>query len=114
MDADVNPNFGITDSHVPVYLDIFSADEDGTDLRVKYVALYAPKSYINYEPPKSYIIPDGYKAVNKRIDIAYEGVDKDVKSTGLGFIYVYKTDYVSDASGVPPYGRIYVIDIVKE
>lgn len=113
MEADTNPNFGVVDSYVPVFVDVFSVNTDGDDLRVEYIALYAPKSYKNYEPPASYIIPDGYKAVNRQIDIAVSGTEKDIVSTGLGFIYVYKTNKVI-VSAAPPYGRIYVIEIVKK
>lgn len=113
----LNPTFIYTDDYVPLHLEIvniLAGNETGSNalLTIDFVSLLAHKSYGNYEPPKSYIIPKGYKAVNRRIDGALATSEKDIVSDGLGFVYIYKVD-VYKPSGAQPWCRVYALDIVK-
>ena len=114
----VPTNFSNSDDYVPIHVeivDVLASSETGNDptLDVQAIYLLAPNSYGNYNPPKSYIIPKGYKAVNRRIDGAAATSTKDITSNGLGFVYIYKVD-VYRPSSAAPYCRVYAIDIVKE
>lgn len=78
-----------------------------------YLAVYASKSYNNYEPPKSYILPNGYQAVTRTILVKVTYSPIKLKSNGLGFIYIIGTSGVTVIEG-SPYINIAIIDIVKK
>lgn len=106
-----------SDDLVPIYTTYKSISfsdslESGVALN-DYLAVYAPKSYTNYEPPKSYIIPTGYQAVTRTILVQATSLPIKLKSNGLGFIYIIGTSVITTIEGYP-YIKIAIIDIVKK
>lgn len=89
------------DDEIPIYQEFGDISEDS----VGGIFVFAKKSYKNYEPPKSFIVPKGYKAVMKAIvSGAYIAT---FESSGLGFVYIAKW-LGGNNNG------LWVIDIVKE
>ena len=100
---------GVPDEEVPIYTQfgaIISEEEGKVFIRFQYIT--ASKSYKNYEPPESYIIPTGYKAVVKNLDVSNGAT---ITSDGLGFIFIL--DAQIHSSGHLE-STVCLIDIVKQ
>lgn len=92
-----------SDDLVPVYVKINAITQVG----LTGGAIYVNKSYKNYEPPISYIVPRGYKAQTTVLSIPQDATSDDYTfdSVGLGFVCVLEINSSAQIS---------LIEIVKE
>jgi len=103
--ADNNPVIEGADNEVPIYVEI-NAKDSSLDSFIGCV-VHTDKSYGNYKPPTSYIVPNGYKAVMKYLESTV-GYYTKFTSTGLGYVCILGRMNPSEGEG------LLVIEIVKE